>query len=157
MPQRKTHDVYAGNQKVGEIWESYSGKTSYEAEMGVKIGAIDLIRANATISTDEKLSKRRKRIWITYIIRAIIGGVLLLVSLYMAYKLVFEVRADTIAFKDAVLKVGILGAIGGSLAFSSPEDDVKKLKTVVPCYKFFVGLIGGFIGTVLFHLASYLW
>ena len=157
MPQRKTHDVYAGNQKVGEIWESYSGKTSYEAEMGVKIGAIDLIRANATISTDEKLSKRRKRIWITYIIRAIIGGVLLLVSLYMAYKLVFEVRADTIAFKDAVLKVGILGAIGGSLAFSSPEDDVKKLKTVVPWYKFFVGLIGGFIGTVLFHLASYLW
>ena len=23
MPQRKTHNVYLGNQKVGEVWENY--------------------------------------------------------------------------------------------------------------------------------------
>ena len=155
MPQRKTHDVYAGNQKVGEIWESYSGKTSYEAEMGVKIGAIDLIRAEGTIRTDEKLRKRYEKMKRNYKIRKIIGCLLRAFSVISAFAFVPMARADKISFEAGVIIVGALGAAAVSLLFSAPYNDKKKIKTVIPWGSVFGGLIVGFIGTVLLHLSIY--
>ncbi|MBQ5591580.1 MAG: hypothetical protein IIU80_01390 [Clostridia bacterium] len=45
MPQRKTHNVYLGNQKVGEVWENYDVFTEKEREEKRKKEVLDLYHA----------------------------------------------------------------------------------------------------------------
>ena len=42
MPQRKDYDVYAGNQKVGEIWSEHPTKTDYEVDLNIQKQVADL-------------------------------------------------------------------------------------------------------------------
>ena len=46
MPQRKTHDVYAGNQKVGEVWEHYDVFTEEERAAQRAKMIVDAINAD---------------------------------------------------------------------------------------------------------------
>lgn len=151
MPQRKEYDVYSGNQKVGEIWGHYDNKTPSEADMNIKIEVCDLIRAEAMVATDEKLKKKKKRMTITYIVRAVIGAVILIVTVINMNKLGAEAfRGSIFDIWENVLPFAISGAISVMLIASCPTLNIKKCDTSINWINTFAGLIFGFIGVVLF-------
>lgn len=151
MPQRKEYDVYSGNQKVGEVWGHYDNKTPSEADMNIKIAACDLIRAQAMVDTDEKLIKKKKRMTISYIVRAVIGAVMLIAIFITMNKLGSDsFRGSLTDIWENVLPFAISGAISVSLIASCPTLNVKKCDTSINWLYTFAGLIFGFIGVILF-------
>ena len=83
MPQRKTHDVYADNQKVGEVWEHYDVFTEEERAEKRQKEILDLYHAKtetyritetAEYKTKEERAKRNFKIRKTIGVLAIIAA-----------------------------------------------------------------------------------
>ncbi len=151
MPQRKEYDVYSGNQKVGEVWGHYDNKTPSEADMNIKIAACNLIRAEAEVATDEKKIKKKKRMTVNYIVRAVIGAVVLIVIFTTMNKLGSDsFRGSLTDIWENILPFAIPGAIAVSFITSTPTLNIKKCDTSINWAAAFSGLIFGFIGVILF-------
>ncbi len=86
MPQRKTHEIYSGSQKIGEVWEKYSNKTPFEADMNIQIEAanLSLSKAYGVPGYDKAMKnyKPRKIIGLVIISIAIIAGLIILSSVF---------------------------------------------------------------------------
>ncbi|MBQ3046004.1 MAG: hypothetical protein IJO03_06065 [Clostridia bacterium] len=138
MPQRKTHDVYSGNQKVGEIWERYDNKSSLEAEMNVKIAAAEMClkesKAQDAIDRNPKLKKKQDRMFKRGERAEVAGNIFIAVAVIVAvvfFALMFlnpETIFDMIPMVYFYFIPGGIFGFGWGLKMYYPELDVKRNK-----------------------------
>ena len=117
MPQRKDYDVYAGNQKVGEIWSEHPTKTDYEVEMNVQKNIADLyfekMEGYKNASTAEYKAKEAK-MEKHYKIRMVIGVLIAVTFLIMAIINVINTINNTIIM-DSLIMLFVVPPIGFSI------------------------------------------
>lgn len=83
MPQRKTHNVYVGNQKVGEVWENYDVFTEKEREEKRQKEILDLYHAKKEryeISETAEYKSKENKVKKNFKIRKTIGIILMLTA-----------------------------------------------------------------------------
>lgn len=134
MPQRKTHDVYAGNQKVGEVWEHYDVFTEEEraAKRAKMIADMILDDLNKDqIYNSEAYQNQKKKLDRTYKVRKVIGIVVVIVSLGLAVLNVINFKSfgDNIAI--FFIPPAVVFGLGMGLIKSEPIMNEKKRLPVV--------------------------
>ncbi|MBQ8575774.1 MAG: hypothetical protein IJ447_07005 [Clostridia bacterium] len=135
MPQRKEYDVYAGNQKVGEVWGHYDVFTEAErAEKRAKMVA-DLIMddlAKDRIRDTEQYKAKEAKAERNFKIRKTIGMICVIASIALAViSVVFnnEIKSDSFLLRFVV--PSIVFGLGIGLKYTDVEVNVKKRKPVI--------------------------
>lgn len=118
MPQRKDYDVYAGNQKVGEIWSNHQDKSDYESHLNViELGVqMDRHKRGAFSKSFYAKEKKMKR---NGIIRAIVGVGAIIAAIFVIVKI------ERNGWQDCILPSALLG-VGLALVKSGPITSYKK-------------------------------
>lgn len=158
MPQRKTHDVYAGNQKVGEVWEHYDNKSSLEAEMNVRISAAKMVLreslAQDAIDNNQKLKKKQERMKRNYKFRDVLGIVFYVIAIIIAVVFFMMMFANPATIFDKIPMIyfyfipSLVFAFGGGLRASMPEVNTKRKKPQIDwggVFTLFFGYGAGFL------------
>ena len=148
MPQRKDYDVYAGNQKVGEIWSNHPTKSDYESELNMKMMVCDTIlsdlQQSAWEETDGYKSAKKKKD-AKYKIRKIIGYIMMLGAfLYIAIMFFLNITDSGLLFVGVP---AIMFGVGLGLRNSRPENDFS-----IDWWFIRVSVIGGAIGFVVLEI-----
>lgn len=128
MPQRKDYDVYAGNQKVGEIWSEHPTKTAYEVEMNVKKNIADLyfekMEGYKNASTEQYKAKEAK-MEKHYKIRMVIGVLIAIGSVIMAILTIIN-RKEMESFVSGFVIPSVSFGLGAGLFFSMVAEPSSK-------------------------------
>lgn len=155
MPQRKTHDVYSGNQKVGEVWEHYDVFTPAErAEQRAKRMAeaikksLDESRLLGTAEYQAKAAKAERNFKVRKAlgIIAVIGAIGLIV-----FSLAFPqspLMSEWTMFYLSPIAFGI----GMGLTHSDAELNLEKKRPTIPLGWCIGWTIGGGIGFFVLNL-----
>ena len=157
MPQRKDFDVYSGNQKVGEIWSNHPTKTDYETDLNIQKQVADLYfektKADKIASTSKYKAKEEK-MKKHYIIRQVIGIILIIASLIMAVMNVINTINNTILM-DSLIMLFIVPPVVFSLGVGLRCTDVITNTSKGTPSIDWIGALGMFGGSALLSLLGY--
>ncbi|MBQ2965138.1 MAG: hypothetical protein IJE14_10820 [Clostridia bacterium] len=155
MPQRKDYDVYAGNQKVGEIWSEHPTKTDYEVDLNIQKQVADLYFEKAKedkLTSTEWYKAKEAKMEKHYKIRQVIGVLIAVGSVIMAI-LTFINRKEMESFVSIFVTPSVGFGLGRGLFYT---DIVPNMRSGKPRIDWGVAL-GMFAGsTVIFFIVYFL-
>lgn len=157
MPQRKDYDVYAGNQKVGEIWSEHPTKTDYEVDLNIQKQVADLYFEKAKedkLTSTEWYKAKEAKMEKHYKIRQIIGVLLIIASLIMAVMNVINTINNTILM-DSLIMLFIVPPVVFSLGVGLRCTDVITNTSKGTPSIDWIGALGMFGGSALLSLLGY--
>lgn len=146
MPQRKDYDVYAGNQKVGEIWSEHPTKTEYEREIDRKIAINQHIRHEMGYLSESFYAKEKK-MKRNGTIRVVIGAVIIIAAIIILIK--FERNG----WQDCILP-SVLFGVGLALVKSDAIVSVTREDVYIDKEEIVKGVLWGvalFVGLVVWY------
>lgn len=162
MAQRKTHDVYAGNQKVGEVWENYDLFTPAEREAKKQKMIADMIlkdlEEGRLRDTDDYKSKEAKAER-NFKIRKALGIIFVLVAIGLIVFSLVNPQSEYMSEYTLFFLPPIFFGIGMGLTHSDTHTNLEKRRPTVDWGWCIGWMIGGGIGffilnfIVLFGLA----
>ncbi len=155
MAQRKTHDVYAGNQKVGEVWENYDVFTPAErAEQKAKRMAewikkdLDESRLMGTAEYKKKEAKAER----SFKIRKALGIISILGAIGMIVASLVNPQSEYMSEYTLFFLPPIAFGIGMGLTHSKAELNLDKKRPTIPWGWCLGWTIGGGIGFFILNL-----
>ncbi|MBQ6931847.1 MAG: hypothetical protein IJN38_06925 [Clostridia bacterium] len=157
MPQRKDYDVYAGNQKVGEIWSEHPTKTDYEVDLNIQKQVADLYFEKAKedkLTSTEWYKAKEAKMEKHYKIRQVIGVLLIIASLIMAVMNVINTINNTILM-DSLIMLFIVPPVVFSLGVGLRCTDVITNTSKGTPSIDWIGALGMFGGSALLSLLGY--
>lgn len=153
MPQRKTHDVYSGNQKVGEVWEHYD--VFSEAERAEKRQKMISDMILHDLKKEEMREETKNKIKVAlYVVRLIIGIAMIIGSIVLAVK--FFINREEMFDGSMVMffaPPSILFALGLGFANSYIDYDTDSFRSGIN----WKGVFGSIIkGGIAFFIIDFL-
>lgn len=155
MAQRKTHDVYAGNQKVGEVWENYDLFTPAEREAKKQKMIADMIledlEKDRLRGTDDYKSKKAKAER-NFKIRKVLGIIAILGAIGMIVASLVNPQSEYMSEYTLFFLPPIAFGIGMGLTHSEAELNLNKKRPTIPWGWCIGWTIGGGIGFFILNL-----
>ncbi len=155
MAQRKTHDVYAGNQKVGEVWETYDLFTPAEREAKRQKMIADMILKDLDkdrLRDTAEYKKKEARAERNFKIRKILGIISIIGAIGLIVFSLVNPQSEYMSEYSLFFIPPVLFGIGMGLTHSASEINTKKKRPTIDWGWCLGWTIGSGIGFFILNL-----